>query len=208
MTIAPLDAKPSFKSFFAQATTLPDPYAYQIRLAEEGGTVPCLLDVPTGLGKTAAVILAWIWRRRFADKNIRSQTPRRFVYCLPMRVLVEQTYIEAIKWLDRLALLAGSAAWTQLDSAKLPTKHAQPKRNQSGSGWGYRSAPEASHKDGWASQNQDQGSYPIAVHLLLGGEAKSDWALWPERDAILIGTQDMLISRALNRGRRPRSLAS
>ena len=41
----------------------------------------------------------------------------------------------------------------------------------------------------------------------MGGEERTDWPLWPERDAVLIGTQDMLLSRALNRGytaRRPR----
>ena len=32
----------------------------------------------------------------------------------------------------------------------------------------------------------DFGAHRIAVHLLLGGEEKSDWALWPERDGILI----------------------
>src|SRR5204863_6515372 len=44
------------------------------------------------------------------------------------------------------------------------------------------------------------GQNPIAVHLLLGGAERTDWAQWPERDAILIGTQDMLLSRAMNRG--------
>ena len=34
----------------------------------------------------------------------------------------------------------------------------------------------------------------------MGGECKDDWDLYPERDAIIIGTQDMLLSRALNRG--------
>ena len=34
----------------------------------------------------------------------------------------------------------------------------------------------------------------------MGGEEKADWHLYPENDAILIGTQDMLLSRALNRG--------
>jgi CRISPR-associated endonuclease/helicase Cas3 len=34
----------------------------------------------------------------------------------------------------------------------------------------------------------------------MGGEDAEDWDLYPERDAILIGTQDMLLSRALNRG--------
>ena len=38
------------------------------------------------------------------------------------------------------------------------------------------------------------------VHVLMGGLSPSDWHLEPERDAVLIGTQDMLLSRALNRG--------
>ena len=92
-----------YRQFFSQATNGDVPLPYQVRFATESTTVPCLLDVPTGLGKTAAAILSWVWRRRFADESIRKQTPRRLVYCLPMRVLVEQTYSEAVKWLDRLA---------------------------------------------------------------------------------------------------------
>lgn len=35
----------------------------------------------------------------------------------------------------------------------------------------------------------------------MGGEETDlDWDVWPEKPAILIGTQDMLLSRALNRG--------
>jgi len=40
----------------------------------------------------------------------------------------------------------------------------------------------------------------VGVHLLMGGADAGDWHLHPERAAILIGTQDMLLSRALNRG--------
>src|SRR5262249_31123183 len=40
--------------------------------------------------------------------------------------------------------------------------------------------------------------------LLMGGEElespKRDWDIYPERPCIIIGTQDMLLSRALNRG--------
>jgi CRISPR-associated endonuclease/helicase Cas3 len=36
--------------------------------------------------------------------------------------------------------------------------------------------------------------------VLMGGEDYGEWDLYPEREAILIGTQDMLLSRALNRG--------
>ncbi len=38
------------------------PFDYQRRLAEEPW--PDLLDVPTGMGKTAAVVLAWLRKRR------------------------------------------------------------------------------------------------------------------------------------------------
>ncbi len=34
----------------------------------------------------------------------------------------------------------------------------------------------------------------------MGGEDSGNWDIYPENDAILIGTQDMLLSRALNRG--------
>jgi len=34
----------------------------------------------------------------------------------------------------------------------------------------------------------------------MGGEARAEWDIYPEKEAILIGTQDMLLSRALNRG--------
>ncbi len=68
--------------------------------------MPVLMDVPTGLGKTAAAVLAWLWRRRFVPHpNVRAQTPRRLVYCLPMRVLVEQTQRAAKEWLRNLGLL-------------------------------------------------------------------------------------------------------
>ena len=34
----------------------------------------------------------------------------------------------------------------------------------------------------------------------MGGDANDDWLLKPDSDCITIGTQDMLLSRALNRG--------
>ena len=40
----------------------------------------------------------------------------------------------------------------------------------------------------------------VGVHLLMGGADAGQWHLHPECDAVLIGTQDMLLSRALNRG--------
>lgn len=47
------------------------------------------------------------------------------------------------------------------------------------------------------------GDGKVSVHVLMGGAEnlrKATWADYPEEDAILIGTQDMLLSRALMRG--------
>jgi hypothetical protein len=73
-------ASDSFDSFFQAAMAAMDrsPYHYQRRLATEP-IQSCLIDVPTGAGKTAAAMLAWLWRLRMDPEN----TPRRFVYCLP-----------------------------------------------------------------------------------------------------------------------------
>jgi CRISPR-associated endonuclease/helicase Cas3 len=105
-----------------------------------------LINIPTGLGKTAAVVLAWLWNH-VVDPNVQNPWPRRLVYCLPMRTLVEQTARNVTSWLEKLNLR---------DS--------------------------------------------VEVYVLMGGEEMADWDLYPERPAILIGTQDMLLSRALNRG--------
>ena len=188
-----------FEDIFHQATEADTPYDYQRSLAVEGNTKPRLLSIPTGLGKTAAAVLAWLWRRRFADKSIRRQTPRRLVYCLPMRVLVEQTFGEAVRWLDRLGLLAGEVTWENTGEDGLPTRLSRLTC--------YEANPADERATEWAKDHSDFGTGRIAIHLLMGGEERTDWALWPERDAILIGTQDMLLSRALNRGyaaRRPR----
>lgn len=135
----------NFDDFFTQATSTP-PYAYQRRLALDDPW-PEILEAPTGAGKTEAIVLAWLWRRRHAAPEVRRATPRRLAYCLPMRVLVEQTRDRVKRWLEQLG-----------------------------------------------------GGAEIKAYILMGGEQADDWDLYPEREAILIGTQDMLLSRALNRG--------
>lgn len=102
----------SYADFFKRATRTeeqPDglkPFPYQCRLAEEPWAE--LLDVPTGMGKTAAVALAWLWKRGWREGKREAspdaETPRRLVYCLPMRVLVEQTERNARRWLENLGV--------------------------------------------------------------------------------------------------------
>jgi CRISPR-associated endonuclease/helicase Cas3 len=142
----------SFEGLFHAATGFPAPFPYQKALAQ--GDWPDLLQVPTGLGKTAAVGLTWIHRRLREDP----ETPRRLVYCLPMRVLVEQTGEVFQGWLDRLGALASPG---------------------------------------------EGGPGRFSVNVLMGGEEElrqAPWARYPEENAVLIGTQDMLLSRALMRG--------
>lgn len=145
-----------FDKFFKQATSSVDephgrsPYPYQEVFAEDG-ELPDLLNVPTGVGKTATAILGWLYRRRERPES----TPRRLVYCLPMRTLVGQTCDCAEDWIRNLE----NAGLLETDEGRR-----------------------------------------VRVHLLMGGVESTNWDEHPERDAILIGTQDMLLSRALNRG--------
>lgn len=114
--------RPQFDEFF-QAATGNSPYGYQCRLAcgddarsdkpesLTGGRECCsqLINIPTGLGKTAAVVLAWLWNRvspqieNRKSEIVSGSCPRRLVYCLPMRTLAEQTRDNAFEWLVRLA---------------------------------------------------------------------------------------------------------
>ena len=94
-----------FDEFFVAATGHASPFEYQRRLAEgdppsaaahstrdqRSSTSACrsrLIHVPTGLGKTAAVVLAWLWNRvqtRSAECGTwNAAWPRRLVYCLPI----------------------------------------------------------------------------------------------------------------------------
>src|ERR1700730_8435016 len=92
----------SFSELFFEVTRQL-PFPYQERLATAASS-RVFMNVPTGAGKTAAAFFAWLWQRRFARESVRSKTPRRLIYCLPMRVLVEQTRDVIAGWLERLGL--------------------------------------------------------------------------------------------------------
>jgi CRISPR-associated endonuclease/helicase Cas3 len=160
----------NFDDFFRIATR-GDPFPFQRTFASDQ-PLPQLVRVPTGLGKTAMAVVGWLWRRFAGPETLRAATPRRLVYCLPMRVLVEQTRDSAVTWLNNLGLLAGKAEFEMRDGRTRLVA--------------YRPAYGDPTK--------------VAVHVLMGGENEDEWDLYPERDAILVGTQDMLLSRALNRG--------
>lgn len=68
---------PEFDEWF-KAATGNEPFPYQ-RQFVEAGYLPQLVNVPTGLGKTAMAILGWLWRRKSGDEETRKATPRRLV---------------------------------------------------------------------------------------------------------------------------------
>jgi len=83
----------TFGQFF-EAATGHAPFDYQRRLAEGDAGGMCksrLINIPTGLGKTAAVVLAWLWNRsqiRKPKSEVRNAAwPRRVVYCPPRPML-------------------------------------------------------------------------------------------------------------------------
>jgi CRISPR-associated endonuclease/helicase Cas3 len=100
MSDSPIASRRDFGDFFRRATTVA-PFPFQQSFAE-AVTLPELVRVPTGLGKTAMAVIGWLWRRLAAGEGLRATTPRRLVYCLPMRVLVEQIAINARGWVQKL----------------------------------------------------------------------------------------------------------
>lgn len=195
-----------FEAVFIAATGN-RPFAFQ-RAFAESGQIHSLVDVPTGLGKTAMAVLGWLWRRRFAPDPVRRGTPRRLVYCLPMRVLVEQTRDNAIEWLDHLDLLAARGkdckglAPAGACVMRHPPTDDEVKRDRRGLFVREESgkAVEPYEPPATAQWIESPEEKRIAVYVLMGGEDEPKWDVHPERDAIIIGTQDMLLSRALNRG--------
>ena len=67
----------NYSDFFAKAAGHKRPFDYQRRLGKEPW--PDLLDVPTGMGKTTAVVLAWLWKRSWSETSVRMADWRAFV---------------------------------------------------------------------------------------------------------------------------------
>lgn len=135
-----------YQKFFEQVTGYP-PLPWQKRLAIDAER-PNALDIPTGLGKTAGVVVDWLARQLVGEA-----AGKRLVMCLPMRTLVEQCNGVVGLFITRAS-----------------------------------------------AQFAERGIPLPRVHVLMGGEIDDSWILCPDKPVILIGTQDLLLSRALMRG--------
>lgn len=130
-----------------------EPREWQEALAQDEIPRSRVIRIPTGYGKTLGVLGAWLYHR---VERKDDRWPRRLVWTLPMRVLVEQTADEVQRCLRGLDIL-------------------------------------------WDPAKDHRGK--VGVHLLMGGvDHGGEWNLYPEENAVFIATQDMALSRALNRG--------
>lgn len=178
-----MDEGPEFAKFFGRVTGGHKPYPFQTRLALDHRVQSLLLEVPTGLGKTEAVLATWLWNRIVRRD---SAWPRRLVLCLPMRVLVEQTRDRVVLALNRLGLLAGEAVTLNESEKAVVVSHTTRVRD------------ERSIDGQFRALTTDGGRIPVVT--LMGGEDEKNWDAYPEREVVIIGTQDLLLSKALNRG--------
>ena len=73
-----------------------EPFPWQERLFREfvAGQIPSALDLPTGLGKTS-VMAIWLIARGLSDDGFYSSLPRRLVYVVDRRAVVDQASAEA-----------------------------------------------------------------------------------------------------------------
>jgi CRISPR-associated endonuclease/helicase Cas3 len=136
----------SYAEFFRRVTNNP-PLPYQLRYSCNPFS-HSLLVVPTGLGKTEAVILPWLYARTVHD----DRAPARLILVLPRQNLTAQTAARARRYVETAGL-------------KESTR----------------------------------------VLELMAGSEDNDDQLRPDQPAIIVSTQDLYFSRALNRGyaRRP-----
>lgn len=96
-----------FARWFARLATEPGvpammPREWQEDLARDEAPGSRVIRIPTGYGKTLGVLAAWLFHR--VERN-DDRWPRRLIWVLPMRVLVEQTADEVRECLARLGLL-------------------------------------------------------------------------------------------------------
>lgn len=134
---------PNFTEFF-QAATGHEPYEYQTEMADTG--LPDLLRADTSAGKTAGVVLSWLYHRHHTKIG-----HQRLIWCVPMRTLVTQATHDIEAWIQRL-------------------------------------------------NEQNMLTSKVSVHVLVGGDVDQTWRDEPDQDIIVIGTLDMLLSRAIGIG--------
>ena len=171
-----------FTDFFREITGH-EPRDYQVRLAERlaSGTPPSHLSVPTGMGKTFAVLLGWLYA---LTQDAEQASRRRRTRKVPLRLHLV---------VDRRAVVDDSF------------EAAQRIRTALREGAGERSAVRHVAEALRSIFEIPAEAEVLEVRRLRGGLADADRDLtehtrYPSRPAIIVGTLDMTVSRLLFRG--------
>ena len=166
-------------TFFHQAfraLTDHDPFCWQRRLFDRlsGADIPAVCDIPTGLGKTS-VIPIWLITLAVQAKERRAGVPRRLVYIVNRRTVVDQA-TNVVELMRVRMLDPDNVSWSA---------HAEILRSLTGLLRGLAATDGA----------------PLAVSTLRGELADNrEWKVDPARPAIIIGTIDMVGSKLLFSG--------
>lgn len=172
------DLKLFSESFHALTGNVP--FRWQERLFREfvAGRLPSALDLPTGLGKTS-VMAIWLIARALASDEARKMLPRRLVYVVDRRAVVDQATEEAEKL--RQALEGDAVHFSALDELS-----------------------RARAKDSAASLKRRLGlveKRKLPISTLRGRYMDNqEWLKDPSLQAIIVGTVDMIGSRLLFSG--------
>lgn len=158
------------------------PFPWQERLIRQvasDGDWPKLLDLPTGSGKTTALDIAVFALALDAERSpSERRAPRRIVFVVDRRTIVDQAYLRALKLAHALEVAQNPAGETHAVVAAVAERLAT-----------------------LAAEGPTTATGPLGVHLLRGGMPRDDdWARSPTRPLIAVSTVDQVGSRLLFRG--------
>lgn len=161
-----------FEKLFA-ALTEHEPFPWQTGLYECfcRGDIPAICDIPTGLGKTSVIA---IWLLALAGKRSEVKIPRRLVYVVNRRTIVDQATEVVIGLQARLREAAHDGSSPLNGTARL-----------------LKTLCALGDNDGEL----------VSVSTLRGELADNlQWRFDPTRPAVMIGTVDMIGSKLLFSG--------
>ena len=160
-----------------------EPRDYQVRLAERlaQGEPPSHLSVPTGMGKTLAVLIGWLYAlaqdaEQVGRRHRTRKVPLRLHLVVDRRAVVDDSFEVALTIKEALAEGAADRSVARQVAEVLRSAFAIPAEAE-----------------------------VLEVRRLRGGLADADRDLtehtrFPSRPAIIVGTLDMTVSRLLFRG--------
>lgn len=171
-----MDFKDWFKALTGNAPFPWQEKLYQQFISDRPDNIPASCNLPTGLGKTSVVA---IWLIALAQQPDR--IPRRLVYVVNRRTVVDQTTVEVEKYRFRLQ-----------DHGRLKSLR-EKLAELCGSVLGDDGNPR---KDYFG-----EPICPLALSTLRGQFADNrEWSADPSRAAVIVGTVDMIGSRLLFSG--------